>query len=98
MAAVWAGWGETAHEARRQGERQAVALAMREEGREPDLLDRLAGMSGCCWTRVQPRRPSPTRRRSIGAAEQQVADVVAAAQRIIDEYPEAAAHTPAPIL
>ncbi|SLJ82165.1 adenylosuccinate lyase [Mycobacteroides abscessus subsp. abscessus] len=42
MAAVRAGVGrETAHEVIKE-HAVAVALAMREQGREPDLLDRLA--------------------------------------------------------
>ena len=34
----------------------------------------------------------------VGAAEQQVADVIAAAEKIIGQYPEAAGYSPAPIL
>ena len=98
MAAVRAGVGrETAHEAIKENA-VAVALAMREEGREPDLLDRLAADERLPLDRVQLEEALADKKAFIGAAEQQVADVVAAAQRIIDEYPEAAAYTPAPIL
>ena len=98
MAAVRAGVGrETAHEAIKENA-VAVALAMREEGREPDLLDRLAADDRLPLDRAQLEAALADKKAFIGAAEAQVADVVAAAQRIIDEYPEAAAYTPAPIL
>jgi adenylosuccinate lyase len=98
MAAVRAGVGrESAHEAIKENA-VAVALAMREEGREPDLLDRLAADDRLPLDRAQLEAALADKKAFIGAAEQQVADVVAAAQRIVDEYPEAAAYTPAPIL
>ena len=61
-------------------------------------LDRLAADERLPLDRVQLEEALADKKAFIGAAEQQVADVVAAAQRIIDEYPEAAAYTPAPIL
>lgn len=79
MAAVRAGVGrETAHEAIKENA-VAVALAMREEGREPDLLDRLAADDRLPLDRAQLEEALADKKAFIGAAEQQVADVVAAA-------------------
>ncbi len=98
MAAVRAGVGrETAHEAIKENA-VAVALAMREEGREPDLLDRLAADDRIPLDRAQLDELLADKSVFVGAAEQQVADVIAAAEKIIGQYPEAAAYAPAPIL
>ncbi len=98
MASVRAGVGrETAHEAIKENA-VAVALAMREEGREPDLLDRLAADDRIPLDRAQLDEALADKKAFVGAAEQQVADVVAAAEKLIAQYPDAAGYTPAPIL
>jgi adenylosuccinate lyase len=88
---------ETAHEAIKENA-VAVALAMREEGREPDLLDRLAADDRIPLDRAQLEELLADKTVFVGAAEQQVGDVIAAAEKIIGQYPEAAAYAPAPIL
>jgi adenylosuccinate lyase len=66
MAAVRVRVGrEAAHEVIKE-HAVAVALAMREKGQEPDLLDRLAADPGCRWTASSWTRRWPTRRRSPG--------------------------------
>ncbi|MFC3241925.1 adenylosuccinate lyase [Gordonia humi] len=98
MASVRAGVGrETAHEAIKENA-VAVALAMREEGREPDLLDRLAADERIPLDRAQLDELIADKSAFTGAAEAQVASVVEQAQAWIDRYPEAAAYAPAPIL
>ena len=98
MASVRAGVGrETAHEAIKENA-VAVALAMREEGREPDLLDRLAADDRIPLDRSQLDDLLADKAAFVGAAQAQVADVIAAAEKIIARYPEAAAYVPAPIL
>lgn len=98
VAAVRAGMGrETAHEVIRE-HAVAVALAMREQGRDPDLLDRLAADARLPLNRKDLDAVLADPVAFIGAAETQVAQVVAAVQTLVDEYPEAAGYTPAPIL
>ncbi|GAA1080932.1 adenylosuccinate lyase [Tsukamurella spumae] len=98
MAAVRAGVGrETAHEVIKE-HAVAVALAMREEGREPDLLDRLAGDSRLGLTRAQLDVALADRAAFTGAAEAQVAQVVADVEALVAKHPAAAGYTPAPIL
>ncbi|MGB3303916.1 adenylosuccinate lyase [Gordonia sp. (in: high G+C Gram-positive bacteria)] len=98
MASVRAGVGrETAHEAIKENA-VAVALAMREEGREPDLLDRLAADDRIPLDRAQLDALIADKSAFVGAAEAQVATVIANAAAWIDANPEAAAYTPAPIL
>ncbi|GEE01252.1 adenylosuccinate lyase [Gordonia spumicola] len=98
MASVRAGVGrETAHEAIKENA-VAVALAMREEGREPDLLDRLAADDRIPLDRAQLDELIADKAAFTGAADAQVAAVVAAAQTWFDAYPDAVAYAPAPIL
>ncbi|NLU82292.1 adenylosuccinate lyase [Rhodococcus sp. HNM0569] len=98
MAAVRAGVGrETAHEAIKENA-VAVALAMREEGREPDLLDRLAADSRIPLDRPQLDALLDDKSAFVGAAEAQVAEVIAAVQTLADAHPDAARYTPSPIL
>jgi len=98
MAAVRAGVGrETAHEVIKE-HAVAVALAMREQGREPDLLDRLAADDRMPLDRAALDAALADRSAFIGAAHAQVADVVAQVQKLIDANPDAARYTPAPIL
>ncbi len=98
MAAVRAGVGrETAHEAIKE-HAVAVALAMREEGREPDLLDRLANDDRLPLDRAGLEAALADRTAFVGAAPAQVSAVVDAVTRLTEAYPEGARYTPAPIL
>ncbi|TCN43824.1 adenylosuccinate lyase [Rhodococcus sp. SMB37] len=98
MAAVRAGVGrETAHEAIKE-HAVAVALAMREQGREPDLLDRLAADERLPLDRAGLDAALADRSVFVGAAEAQTARVVGAVEDLVTEYPEAAKYSPAPIL
>jgi len=98
MAAVRAGVGrETAHEVIKE-HAVAVALAMREEGREPDLLDRLAADERLPLDRTALEAALADRSAFVGAAEAQVASVVESVNDLVARYPEAAKYTPAPIL
>ena len=98
MASVRAGVGrEAAHEAIKENA-VAVALAMREEGREPDLLDRLAADERIPLDRAQLDALLDDKEAFVGAAGRQVADVIAAAEKLIADNPEAANYVPAPIL
>ncbi|MFZ2529322.1 MAG: adenylosuccinate lyase [Rhodococcus sp. (in: high G+C Gram-positive bacteria)] len=98
MAAVRAGVGrETAHEVIKE-HAVAVALAMREQGREPDLLDRLAGDDRLPLDRAALEVALADRSAFVGAAEAQVASVVDAVESVVARYPEAAKYRPAPIL
>jgi adenylosuccinate lyase len=98
IAVVRAGVGrETAHEAIKE-HAVAVALAMREQGREPDLLDRLAADPRLPLDRAGLDAVLADRSAFIGAADAQVAAVAAAVAKLVDAYPDAAAYQPAPIL
>ncbi|MFE7802676.1 adenylosuccinate lyase [Nocardia sp. NPDC057440] len=98
IAAVRAGVGrETAHEVIKE-HAVAVALAMREQGREPDLLDRLAADDRFPLDRPALDVALADKSAFIGAAEAQVSDVIAQVQKLVDSYPEAARYTPSPIL
>ncbi|MDH6284862.1 adenylosuccinate lyase [Prescottella agglutinans] len=98
MAAVRAGVGrETAHEAIKE-HAVAVALAMREEGKEPDLLDRLAADERLPLDRAALDEALADRTAFVGAAGAQVDSVVAAVQKLVDANPDAARYTPGSIL
>jgi len=98
MAAVRAGVGrETAHEAIKE-HAVAVALAMREEGKEPDLLDRLAADDRLPLDRAALDEALADRSAFVGAAGAQVDSVVAEVQKLVDANPEAARYTPGAIL
>lgn len=98
MAAVRAGVGrETAHEAIKE-HAVAVALAMREEGKEPDLLDRLAADDRLPLDRAGLDAALADKSVFVGAAEAQVASVVRRVELLVEQYPDAAAYTPSPIL
>ncbi|MGU3432340.1 adenylosuccinate lyase [Actinomycetes bacterium M1A6_2h] len=98
MAAVRAGVGrETAHEAIKE-HAVKVALAMREEGKEPDLLDRLAADDRLPLDRAALDAALADKSAFVGAAASQVAAVVAAVDELVAQYPEAAKYTPSPIL
>ena len=98
IAAVKAGMGREAAHRLISEHAVAVALAMRERGAEPDLLDRLA---------ADPRLPLDSaaldavladRQAFIGAAGDQVDAVAAAVDDLVSRYPEAAKYTPGAIL
>ncbi|ORM06825.1 adenylosuccinate lyase [Prescottella equi] len=98
MAAVRAGVGrETAHEAIKK-HAVAVALAMREEGKEPDLLDRLAADDRLPLDRAALDEALADRSAFVGAAGAQVDSVVAEVQKLVDANPDAARYTPGSIL
>lgn len=93
---VRAGMGrEAAHEVIKE-HAVAVALAMRERGAEPDLLDRLAADDRRRWTAPPWRPPSPTARRSPAAS--QVDNVFVAVQELLERFPSAAGYVPGAIL
>ncbi len=98
MAAVRAGVGrETAHEVIKE-HAVAVALAMREEGIEPDLLARLAADPRLPLDRDGLEAALADKAAFIGAAGAQTAAVVARVQELVDSDPAAAAYTPGSIL
>jgi adenylosuccinate lyase len=98
IAAVRAGVGrETAHEAIKE-HAVAVALAMREEGREPDLLDRLAADPRLPLDRVALEAALADRAAFTGAAGDQVDAVVSEVGELVSRYPEAAKYHPGAIL
>ncbi|WP_040788388.1 adenylosuccinate lyase [Nocardia paucivorans] len=98
MAAVRAGVGrEAAHEVIKE-HAVAVALAMREQGREPDLLDRLAADSRLPLDRDALEAALADKSVFIGAAADQTAEVIAQVDKLVAAYPEAARYTPSPIL
>jgi adenylosuccinate lyase len=98
IAALRAGMGrEAAHEVIRE-HAVAVALAMRERGAEPDLLDRLAADPRLPLDRAALDTALADRQAFTGAARGQVDAVVATVQELVDRYPEAAKYTPGDIL
>ncbi|MFD4367268.1 adenylosuccinate lyase [Rhodococcus sp. NPDC058521] len=98
MASVRAGVGrETAHEVIKE-HAVAVALAMREQGKEPDLLDRLADDERLPLGREELDAALADKTAFIGAAAAQVSAVVERVQELVDANPEAAAYSPSPIL
>jgi adenylosuccinate lyase len=76
----------------------AVALAMRERGTEPDLLDRLAADPRLPLDRAALDAALADRQSFTGAAGDQVDAVVAAVGDLVRGYPDAAAYTPGTIL
>lgn len=98
IAAVRAGMGrEAAHEV--IGEHAvATALAMRERGAEPDLIERLAADPRLPLDRSALDAALADRQSFTGAAGSQVDSVVAAVDELVRAYPEAAKYTPGAIL
>lgn len=97
MAAVRAGAGrETAHEAIKD-HAVAVALAMREQGADNDLLDRLAADDRLPLDRADLDAALVDRSAFTGAAGAQIAAVVAQVDALVARYPVAAVYTPSPI-
>lgn len=98
IAAVRAGMGrEAAHEVIKE-HAVAVALAMRERGAEPDLLDRLAADPRLTLDRAALDAALADRKSFTGAAGSQVDRVVAAVDELVTDYPNAAGYTPGAIL
>jgi adenylosuccinate lyase len=98
IAAVRAGMGrEAAHEVIKENA-VAVALAMRERGTEPDLLDRLAADPRLPLDRAALDAALADRTSFTGAAGAQVDAVVATVGELVDAYPQAAAYAPGAIL
>ena len=98
IAAVRAGMGrEAAHEVIKE-HAVAVALAMRERGAEPDLLDRLAADPRLPLDRAALDAALADRQSFTGAAGSQVDAVVAAVEDLLRAHPEAASYTPGAIL
>jgi adenylosuccinate lyase len=98
MAAVRAGVGrETAHEVIKE-HAVAAALAMREQGADPNLLDRLAADPRLPLDRAAIDAALADRNAFIGAAGDQVDAVVAKVDALVARYPDAAKYTPGAIL
>nr|WP_115685873.1 adenylosuccinate lyase [Corynebacterium senegalense] len=98
MAAVRAGVGrETAHEVIKENA-VAMALDMRENGAEQNLIERLAGDERLPLDRAALDAALADRHAFIGAAESQVDGVLARIQTLVDAHPDAAAYTPGEIL
>jgi adenylosuccinate lyase len=97
IAAVRAGMGrEAAHEVIKE-HAVAVALAMRERGAEPDLLDRLAADTRLPLDRAALDAALADRQSFTGAAGSQVDRVVAAVDELVSANPHAASYTPGAI-
>ena len=98
IGAVRAGMGrESAHEVIKE-HAVAVALAMRERGVEPDLLDRLAADPRLPLDRAALDVALADRQSFTGAAGDQIDRVVAAVADVVSHYPGAETYTPGAIL
>ncbi|WP_311323851.1 adenylosuccinate lyase [Corynebacterium matruchotii] len=98
MAAVRAGVGrETAHEVIKENA-VAVALNMRENGGEQDLIDRLAADDRLPLTKQQLDDALADRHAFIGAAESQTHRVINRVRALVAQYPQAADYVPGEIL
>ena len=98
MAAVRAGVGrETAHEVIKENA-VAVALNMRENGGEQDLIDRLAADDRLPLTKQQLDDALADRHAFIGAAESQTHRVIDRVRALVAQYPQAADYVPGEIL
>ncbi|HEY6594404.1 MAG TPA: adenylosuccinate lyase [Asanoa sp.] len=99
VAAVRRGVGrEVAHEVIKE-HAVAVALAMREKGiADNDLFDRLAADGRLGLTRAEIDQLVADPAAFVGAASAQVTAVARRIAAVVDQHPEAATYTPAPIL
>ena len=98
MAAVRNGVGrETAHEAIKENA-VSVALAMREQGTDNDLLDRLAADPRLGLSRDDLTQALADPLSFTGAGGAQVDTVVSRVTELIERYPDAAGHRPGDIL
>jgi adenylosuccinate lyase len=98
IAAVRAGMGrEAAHHVIRE-HAVATALAMRERGAEPDLLDRLAADERLPLDRAALDAALADKGAFTGAAGDQVDEVAALVDALVSRYPDAAKYVPGAIL
>lgn len=98
MAAVRAGVGrETAHEVIKENA-VAVALNMRENGGDQDLIQRLAADDRLPMSEADLEAALADRHAFIGAAESQVSRVLDRIQVLVDAHPGAADYRPGEIL
>ncbi|WPF65788.1 MULTISPECIES: adenylosuccinate lyase [unclassified Corynebacterium] len=98
MAAVRAGVGrEEAHEVIKENA-VAVALNMRENGAEQDLVERLASDDRLPLSAADLEAALADRHAFIGAAESQVSRVLARVEDLVARHPEAARYTAGEIL
>ena len=98
MASVRAGIGrETAHEVIKE-HAVAMALDMRENGAEQNLIERLASDDRLPLTHHDLEAALADRHAFIGAAESQVDNVLDRIQVWAQKYPEAAGYAPGDIL
>jgi adenylosuccinate lyase len=98
IAAVRAGMGrEAAHHVIRE-HAVGTALAMRERGAEPDLLDRLAADDRLPLDRAALDAALADKKAFIGAAGDQVDEVAAQVDALVSSYPDAAKYAPGAIL
>ena len=98
MAAVRAGVGrETAHEIIKE-HAVAVALNMRENGADQDLIERLAADERLPLSYEELTAALADKQAFIGAAPSQVQQVLAAIRKLTNQHPKAAAYTPGEIL
>jgi adenylosuccinate lyase len=98
IAAVRAGMGrEAAHEVIKE-HAVAVALAMRERGAEPDLIDRLAADPRLPLDRAALDAALADQASFTGAAGEQVDRVVGAVSDLVSAYSDDATYTPGAIL
>ena len=98
IAAVRAGMGrEAAHEVIKE-HAVAVALAMRERGAEPDLIDRLAADPRLPLDRAALDAALADQASFTGAAGEQVDRVVAAVADVVSAYSDDATYMPGAIL
>ncbi|HAT6432487.1 TPA: adenylosuccinate lyase [Corynebacterium striatum] len=98
MAAVRAGVGrETAHEVIKENA-VAVALNMRENGGDQDVVERLAADERLPMNAADLEAALADKHAFIGAAESQVNQVLTRINNLVSEHPKAAAYTPGEIL
>jgi adenylosuccinate lyase len=98
IAAVRAGMGrEAAHQVIKE-HAVAAALAMRERGAEPELLERLAADPRLPLDRAALDAALADKQVFTGAAGDQVDTMVAAVDALVARYPDAAKYTPGAIL
>ncbi|MDY5786504.1 MAG: adenylosuccinate lyase, partial [Corynebacterium sp.] len=98
MAAVRAGVGrETAHEVIKENA-VAMALDMRENGAEQNLIERLAADERLPLDQAALDSALADRHAFIGSAETQVDNVLARIQELVSAHPEAASYSPGEIL
>lgn len=98
MAAVRAGQGrEAAHEIIKK-HAVGVALNMRENGGDQDLVQRLAADPDFPLDEAQLQEALADRHAFIGAAESQTGRIITRIQDVVNEHPEAAQYSPGEIL